>query len=53
MFSNDYIVFSDLNSDFVTFFIGFNSITLDNVNLYDNDFSYCDPKTNNHVRLMS
>ena len=53
VFSNDYIVFSDLNSDFVTFFIGFNSITLDNVNLYDNDFNYCDPKTNNHVRLMS
>ena len=36
----DYIVFGDLNFDFVTFLsndIGLNSISLDNINLDDDD----------------
>ena len=41
VFSNEYIVFGDLDSDFVTLFnkdIGFNSIALDNINLDDDNF---------------
>ena len=41
VFTNEYIVFGDLDSDFVTLFskdIGFNSIALDNINLDDDDF---------------
>ena len=41
VFSNEYIVFGDLDSDFVTLFskdIGFNSIALDNIYLDDDDF---------------
>ena len=55
VFTNDYIVFGDLGSDFVTCFIkgiGLNSITLDNINFDDDHFDYCDPKTINHVGLM-
>ena len=56
LFSNDYIVFGDLEFDFIIFFssdIDLNSITLDKINLDDDDFDYCDPETINHVKLMS
>ena len=57
VFSDDYIVFGDFDSDFVTFFsndMGLNSITLDNnINLDHNNFDYCDPESNNHVRVMA
>ena len=56
VFSNDYIVFGDLNSDFGTFFssyIGLNSMTPDNVGLDDVHFDYCDPETINHVKLIA
>ena len=55
IFSNDYIVFGDLDSDFVAFFssgIGVNSLTLANINLDDNNFDDCDPETFNYVKLM-
>ena len=55
IFSNDYIVFGDLDSDFVAFFssgIGVNSLTLANTNLDDNNFDDCGPETINHVKLM-
>ena len=51
VFSNDYTAFGD----FVTFFsrdIGLNSITLDNINLYNGHCDYCDLKTINHVKPM-
>ena len=38
-----------------TFFskdLGPNSIILDNINLDDEHFDYCDPGTINHVRVM-
>ena len=44
--SEDYIIFGDLASDFVTFFsndCGPNNVTLDNINLDDEYFDYCDP----------
>ena len=47
VFSNYYIVFGNLNSAFVTFCrsdICLNSITLDNINLKDNNCDYCDSK---------
>ena len=40
---------------FVTFFsrdTNLNSVTLDNINLDDNGFDYCDPETINQVRLI-
>ena len=52
VFYNDYMVFGDFDCDFVTFFssdIGLNSITIDNINLGDDHFDYCDPET---IRLM-
>ena len=55
LFYNDYMVFGDLGSDFVTFFsedIGLNSITFVNFNLDDDHFDYCDSETINHVRVM-
>ena len=55
VFSNDYIIFGDLGSDFVTFFsedIGLNSTTLDNSNLDDKHLDYCDPETITHIRRM-
>ena len=55
IFSDDYIVFFDLDSDFVTFFIndiGRNSISLDNFNLDDVKFYYCNPETINQFSLM-
>ena len=55
VFSDDYIIFGDRDFEFVTFFvddIGLNSISLFNINLYDENFDYCDPETINHVRLM-
>ena len=55
VFSDDYMMFGDLESDFVTFFnedFGPNSIILDNINLGDEYFDYCDRETINHVRLM-
>ena len=54
-FSDDYIVFGDLDSDFATAFskdINLHSITIDNINLDDYNFDYCDPETISHVRLM-
>ena len=44
----------DSNSGFVTFFskdIELKSIILDNSNLDDDNFDYCDPETINHVQL--
>ena len=55
IFSDDYIVFVDLDSDFVTFFIndiGRNSISPDNFNLDDGKFYYCNPETINQFSLM-
>ena len=52
----DYISFSDLNPDFVTFSsrdIGLSIITFDNINLNGDHFDYCDPETIIHVKLMS
>ena len=48
VFSDDHIAFGDLDSAFVTFFsrdLGLNSIILDNINLDDNRFDYCDSET--------
>ena len=55
LLSDEYIVFGDLDSDFVIFHskdIGLNSVTLDNNNLDDRHFDYCDQETINHVRLV-
>ena len=55
VFFNDYIIFGDLDFDFVTLFgsdIGLYSINLDNTNLDDENFHYCHQETFNHVRLM-
>ena len=46
VFSNDYIAFGD--SDFVTFCstdIGLHNIRLNNINLGDDPFDFCDPET--------
>ena len=54
-FSDDYIVFGDLDVHFVTFFIndiGINSISFDNINLDDDNFDCFDLETSNHVRSM-
>ena len=54
IFANDYIVFDDLDSDFVTFFssdIGLNRIAVDNINLDDYYLDHLDPETINHVNL--
>ena len=53
VFSDDYIIFGDLDSDFFTYFvndIGFTSIFHFNISLDDENFDYCDPKTINHFR---
>ena len=52
VFSNDDIVFGDIDSDLVTFFsndIGRNTIKLNNINLDDDNFDDCDPETINNV----
>ena len=46
IFSDDYIVFGDL----VTFFL--NDISLNNINLDEDNFGYCDPESIDHFRLM-
>ena len=54
--SNNDIDFGDIDSDIVTFFsndIGLNSINLNNINRDKNNFDDCDPKTINHIRLMT
>ena len=54
-FSDDYFVFGNLDSDFVTFFINdvvFNSISFDSINLDGDNFDYCGPETINHIRFM-
>ena len=56
VFSNDYIVFRDLDSYFFTFFsidIGLNIIALDDIDLDDYYFDYLNPETINHVKLMA
>ena len=56
MFSEDNIIFGDIDCDIVSFFsndIGFNGINLNNANLDDNNFDDCDPETINQVRLMA
>ena len=56
VFSNDDIVFGDIDSDIVTFFsndIGLNSISLSNTNLVEEKFDDGDPETINHFRLMA
>ena len=54
VFSNDGLVFVDIDSDIVTFFsndIGLNNINLKNINLDDEDnFDDYDPGTSNHVK---
>ena len=53
--SDDYIVFGNLVSDFVKFFvsdIGLSSVSLFNINLNNENFDYYDPETINHFRLM-
>lgn len=50
VFYNYFIAFGD----FVTFFgrdIGLNSITLENINLYNGHCDYCDLETINHVKI--
>ena len=54
IFPNDYIVFDDLESDFVTFFSSdrsLNRIAVDNINLDDYYLDHLDPETINHVNL--
>ena len=54
IFSDDYIVFDDLDSNFATFFINdidLNSVSLFNINLTDENFDYCDPAAINHLGL--
>ena len=56
VFSNDDMIFGDIDSNIFTFFsndIGFNSINLNNDNLDDDNFDDCDPETINHDRLMA
>ena len=56
VFSNDDIVFGDIDTDFVTFFwndIALNSINLTIINLDHDNFHDCDSKTINHIRLMA
>ena len=51
-----WIVISDLDSDFVTFFsndIDLNNIILGNINLYDDSFDDSDLETFGHVRLIA
>ena len=54
VFSNDDIIFGDIDSDIVTFFsngIVLNSIMLNNVNLDDDNLHNCNPKTINILNL--
>ena len=54
VFPDDYIVYGDLDSDFVAFFItdiSLNSNNL-NINLDDENFACCDTETISHVRLI-
>ena len=54
IFPNDYIVFDDLESDFVTFFSSdrsLNRIAVDNINLDDYYLDHLDPETINYVNL--
>ena len=56
MFSNHNIVFGDLNSDFVIFFsndVGLKSVTLDNIDIDDDNFDDCDLGTNSLVGVMA
>ena len=53
VFSGNYIAFADLDFDFVTFLsrdIGLNIIVLENINLENDHFDYCDPETINDVK---
>ena len=55
VFFDGYTVFADLCSDLITFVseeIGINSITLDNINLDDDNFHYFDSETISYVRIM-
>ena len=55
IFSDGYIVFGDLESDFVTSFIndiGLNSTSLFHINLDDESFDHCDLETITPVRLI-
>ena len=51
VFSDDYVAFGGLDSDFITFFN--RDTTRYNINRDGDHFDYRDPKTINHVRLMS
>ena len=56
IFSNDEIIFGDIESDIVTFFsnnVNLSCTSLDNANLDDDNLENCDPKTINYVRLIS
>ena len=56
VFCNDDIIFNVMDSDIVTYFssdMGLNTINLNNVNLDVDNFDDYDPKTINHVRLMT
>ena len=55
IFSGNYIAFADLDSVFVTFLrkdIGLNIIALENINLENDNFDYCDPETINDDKPM-
>ena len=55
VFSNDDLVFGDLKSGFVAFFSndkGLNIVTMDSINLEDNNFNNFDPETINYITLM-
>ena len=45
LFSDDYIIFGDLDSDFLLFFTEYFDLDAEH-------FDYCDLETINHVRLM-
>ena len=56
VFSDDYIIFGNIDSDLITLFsneIDLNSIRFNNVNLDDDSFDHLDPKTINYIRLMA
>ena len=54
VFSNDDIVFGDIDSVIVTFFNkDLNSLNLNNTNLDDDNFDDYDPEIINHIRLMT
>ena len=55
LFSNDDLISGDLKSGFFAFFSndkGLHIVTLDSINLDDNDFDNFDPETVTHIMLL-